>query len=418
MFSGDVTVPPSKSVAHRAILCAALAKGTSELHPIAASKDMAATIGAVKALGANAEYDETTQTLYVNGIESAASQAEIDCIESGSTLRFLIPIAAALGTRATFIGRGRLPKRPIGCYTECLPPHGTMCETQGGLPFAIHGKLQPGEFSIPGNISSQFITGLLFALPLLNGNSRITLITELESAGYVDITISVLRDFGITVIPDEKGWIVPGNQTYRPNHYTVEGDWSQAAFFLAMGALTTDPAGIRIHGLRNDSAQGDKAAADIFRQFGAIVDEIDDGVYVRPGKLHGITADVSTVPDLVPAMAACAALCDGTTVIENAARLRIKESDRLAAMENGLRALGASVSSTEDSMTVTGVRTLSGGTADGCNDHRIVMSLSACAARCTGDITVTDAQSISKSYPDYFEDYNQLGGNAHVIHLG
>lgn len=420
-FAGHVTVPPSKSVAHRAILCAALAGGDSILSPIAPSEDMTATIGAVRALGARTEYDAGSRTLRVQGITSPASAAAVDCIESGSTLRFLIPVAAALGVSAAFTGRGRLPQRPIGCYTDCLPQHGVACRTEGGLPLGISGRLTPGEFAIPGNISSQFITGLLFALPLLPEESRITLTTPLESAGYVDITIAVLKDFGVTVLPDEKGWVVPGGQRFMPRNYTVEGDWSQAAFFLSMGALSANTEGIFLHGLRNDSAQGDRAVVSVFRRFGAQICETEDGVWVRPapdGILHGITADVSTIPDLVPAMAACGALCEGTTVLENAARLRLKESDRLAAMEQGLQALGAKVCSTADTLTVIGQSLLSGGTAQGCNDHRIVMALSACAARCTGEITVTDAHSIRKSYPDFFEDYNRLGGDAHVFDLG
>lgn len=421
-FAGEVTIPPSKSFAHRAILCAALADGESMLSPVAWNRDIEATLGAARALGAEATFDAETQTVRIRGIQTPAQKAQINCLESGSTVRFLIPIAAALGTEAVFTGEGRLPERPIGCYADCLPPHGTACVSDGGLPFSISGKLQAGEFSLPGNISSQFITGLLLALPLLSGDSRITLTTPLESVGYVDITISVLRDFGIEVQPDASGWRIPGNQRYQARSYTVEGDWSQAAFFLAMGAMTDQPGGIRIRGLRWDSVQGDRAAADVFKRFGARITRQNDGVLVQPpvapDHLHGIRIDVSDIPDLVPAMAACAAVCEGTTSIENAARVRIKESDRLAAMEDGLRALGAAVSSTPDSLTIQGSPRLAGGLAQGCNDHRIVMALSTCAARADAPVTITDAQSIRKTYPNFFEDYNQLGGDAHVIDLG
>lgn len=419
-FVGDVTVPPSKSFAHRAILCAALADGESALSPVAWNRDIEATLNAARALGAEAAFDAESQTVRIQGICTPAKKAEINCLESGSTVRFLIPVAAALGTQAVFTGEGRLPERPIGCYADCLPPHGTACVSDGGLPFSISGQLQPGEFSIPGNISSQFITGLLLALPLLSGDSRITLTTPLESVGYVDITLSVLRDFGIEVHPDASGWRIPGNQHYQARSYTVEGDWSQAAFFLAMGAMTDNPDGIRIHGLRWDSVQGDRAAADVFTRFGARITRHGDFVLVQPpaDRLHGIRVDVSDIPDMVPALAACAAACEGTTMIENAARVRIKESDRLAAMENGLRDLGAAVSSTPDSLTIEGASRLAGGTAQGCNDHRIVMALSACAARADAPVTITDAQSIRKTYPNFFEDYNRLGGDAHVLDLG
>lgn len=419
-FAGDVTVPPSKSFAHRAILCAALADGESVLSPVAWNRDIEATLNAARALGAKAAFDAESQTVRIQGIRTPAKKAEINCLESGSTVRFLIPVAAALGTQAVFTGEGRLPERPIGCYADCLPPHGTACVSDGGLPFSISGQLQPGEFSIPGNISSQFITGLLLALPLLSGDSRITLTTPLESVGYVDITLSVLRDFGIEVHPDASGWLIPGNQRYQARSYTVEGDWSQAAFFLAMGAMTDNPDGICIHGLRWDSVQGDRAAADVFARFGARITRQDDCVLVQPpvDRLHGIRVDVSDIPDMVPALAACASACEGTTIIENAARVRIKESDRLAAMENGLRDLGAMVSSTPDSLTIEGASRLAGGTAQGCNDHRIVMALSACAARADAPVTITDAQSIRKTYPNFFEDYNRLGGGAHVLDLG
>ena len=417
-FSGDVTVPSSKSATHRAVLCAALARGESVLSPVILSRDIEATIAAVCGLGAHAEYTPDTKELRIHGIESPVRHAVIQCGESGSTLRFLIPVAASLGCSATFLGEGRLPARPVGCYTECLPPHGVACTTESGLPFSVHGHLQPGEFILPGNISSQFITGLLFALPLLDGDSRITLSSPLESAGYVELTLSVLKDFGITILPDAKGWFIPGGQTLTARAYTIEGDWSQAAFFMAMGALSKAPAGVCIHGLRADSVQGDKAAVDIFRRFGAEIIESDRDLIVRPGTLRGITVDAADIPDLVPAIAACAAFCPEKTVIQNAARLRIKESDRLFALEHNLRALGVAVSSTKDSLTIVGRKELPGGTCSGFRDHRIVMAMAVCTAGCTDEITITDADSIQKSYPDFFKDYNQLGGNAHVVHMG
>ena len=234
-LTGPVSLPASKSAAHRAILCASLAKGISHLSNFSFSQDMEATCRAVEALGVKTSLTGDTLTVDSRSL-FAPSQAVLDCGESGSTLRFLIPTAAAGGVRAEFTGRGRLPERPIGVYLDCLPQAGVACRTQGGLPLSISGALRPGVFRLPGNISSQFITGLLLALPILNGGSEIRLTSPLESAGYVDMTIEMMKRFGVTVTPVENGWLVPGNQSYVPRDLAIEGDWSQAAFFLAAGA--------------------------------------------------------------------------------------------------------------------------------------------------------------------------------------
>lgn len=407
---GSVTVPPSKSAAHRAILCAALARGESRLSNIADSEDMRATLGAIEAIGIQVVREKDTLTIRSDG--PWREEAKIDCGESGSTLRFLIPVLAALGLNARLTGKGRLPDRPLGVYLDCLPPHGAVLETAGGLPLTIGGGLSPGEYTLPGNVSSQFITGLLLALPLLPGDSRIRLTTPLESAGYIDLTLAVLRDFGIEIHPAENGWNVPGWQRYQPRDYTVEGDWSQAAFFLAAGALGGK---LSILGLRRDSAQGDREAENLFRRFGAQVEWQDGALTVSGGALHGIAINAMQIPDLVPVLAATAALAEGRTVITGAERLRLKESDRLAAMTAGLSALGAAVEQQPDGLVIDGVSQLSPGTAKGQNDHRVVMAL-AIAALCGGAPTViTDAESVAKSYPDFFEEYNRLGGKANVI---
>jgi 3-phosphoshikimate 1-carboxyvinyltransferase len=400
VLNGRILVPPSKSAAHRAVICSALANGT-DIFPDGTylSDDIAATRLGMKAMQNR------------HGIE----KVRIDCGESGSTLRFLIPIAAALGINAEFVGRGRLPERPIGIYLHCLPTHGVPCRTEGGLPFAIEGKLSPGEFTLPGNVSSQFITGFLLALPLLNGDSRLILSSPLESAGYVDMTIEMMRDFGVTVKPIENGWQISGGQAYLPRAYSVERDWSQAAFFLAAGALGGK---LELEGLNPNSCQGDRAAEQLFQAFGAKIKWNGSVLSVTPNQLNGIAIDASQIPDLVPVLAATAALSKGQTRIYNAQRLRIKESDRLAAMANGLTRLGGKVRQTDDGLIIDGVAQLHGGTVNGCNDHRIVMALAIAALHADGCVTISDAQSIRKSYPTFFEDYNRLGGNAHVISMG
>ncbi len=423
---GDVTVPPSKSAAHRALLCAALSKGKSTVCNIDRSKDMEATLGAIRALGAAAAYDREQKTVAIDASKlGCRDSGEIDCLESGSTLRFLIPIAAAIGGNWRFIGSGRLPQRPLGVYGALLPEHGVEFCSEGGLPLEISGKLTAGEYRLPGNVSSQFITGLLFALPLLDGDSRILLTSPLESKGYVELTIAVLKDFGIAVTEIEAGWKVFGRQSYAVRNYAVEGDWSQAAFFLSMAALCPTGSEVRLHGLDRNSVQGDRACVERFEDFG-LQTEWRDGVLSawnphagKPfGGLKGHDIDVSQIPDMVPALAVCGALSQGETQILNAGRLRLKESDRLAAMEEAINALGGQARTTADSLVLQGTPAFHGGRVQGRNDHRVVMSLAAAALRCQGEIAVTDEKSIQKSYPGFFEDFGKLGGNAHVVNLG
>jgi len=399
VLSGKITIPPSKSAAHRAVICSALANGP-DIFPA----------------GAHLSNDITVTSLAMKALHNPKSMnIQIDCGESGSTLRFLIPIAAALGIRTEFTGHGRLPERPIGVYLDCLPNHGVSCKTAGGLPLVIDGQLTPGKFVLPGNISSQFITGLLLALPLLKGDSELALSSPLESAGYVDMTIEIMQDFGITVNPIANGWRIAGNQSYQPRDYRVERDWSQAAFFLAAGALGGN---LELEGLNPNSCQGDRAAETLFVAFGAKTQWKDSALSVTAQTLSGIEIDASQIPDLVPVLAVTAALSKGRTRIYNAQRLRIKESDRLAAMANGLTRLGGKVQQTDDGLLIDGVTRLHGGEVDGCNDHRIVMAFAIAALNADGCVTISDAQSIQKSYPTFFEDYNQLGGNAHVVNLG
>lgn len=422
---GHVKLPPSKSAAHRAVLCAALSGGKSILHNVDLSEDILATCGAVKALGAEISYEKESADLTLDASQIKGGTGEIDCGESGSTLRFLIPIAAAMGGTWRFTGRGRLPQRPLGVYEELLPVHGVSFQTEGGLPLEIRGQLIPGEYRLPGNISSQFVTGLLLALPLLPEDSTIVLTSPLESKGYVDLTVSMMNDFGLRTEKTETGWHVPGNQRSAVREYTVEGDWSQAAFFLCMAALSPTGAPVVLEGLNPGSLQGDMACVELFRQFGLQL--CWEGTSLKAwnpkagepyGGLSAAVIDASQIPDMVPALSVCAALCRGETRIENAQRLRLKESDRLAAMEEALNALGGRVKATPDGLLIQGVPALTGGNAEGKNDHRVVMALSAAALRCSREVSVTDPWSIRKSYPAFFDDYRKLGGTARVFNLG
>ena len=386
--NGTVFAPPSKSDAHRAIICAALSGGVCTIAPIALSDDIRATTG-----------------VFSN------KAATLDCGESGSTLRFMIPVAAAGGVEATFLGRGRLPERPIGVYTEALPGKGVTVDTEGGLPLKISGQLKSGVYRVPGSVSSQFITGLLFALPLLKGDSDIILTSPIQSAGYINMTIRTMAKFGVEVDILDNGWHIRGRQHYVPSDYTTDGDWSQAAFFLVAGAVSGD---VEVLNANIDSAQGDRRIAALLREFGAEVIQDGDRLRVKRSPMTAIDIDASQIPDLVPVLAVCACFANGVTRITNAERLRIKESDRLKTTAQLINSLGGKVKELADGLEITGVGKLYGGFAEGCGDHRIVMSAAVCASGAAEKIKCTDAMSINKSYPDFFEDYAKIGGTAEL----
>lgn len=409
-LNGTVAIPPSKSDVHRAIICGALSRGKCVISPVDLSEDIKATIGCVETLGAKVNINEGV--LAIDGSEMfKGNNYQIFCNESGSLLRFIIPVVSAVGISATFTGAGRLPERPIGIYLDCLPKAGVKCTTKSGLPLTVDGQLQPGEFEIPGNVSSQFITGLLFALPLLKEDSKIILTSPLESVAYVDITINVMKKFGVIIEATDYGYFVKGNQKYIPKNYTTEGDWSNAAFFMTAAAIKGD---ITVTGVDKNSAQGDKEIAEILKRFGAKVEFTDNGVRVQKGDLKATNIDARQIPDLVPILAVCATFAEGTTHITGAERLRIKESDRLSAIANAINKLGGNVVEKPDGLVITGVKSLKGGTVQGVNDHRIVMAMSVATLMATDTVTITDMESIKKSFPNYFEEYNRLGGISYV----
>ena len=390
ILRGTVQIPPSKSVSHRALICSYLAGGGG-VGPIIDSNDMRATRQVLQA--------------FANGSSSA------NCIESGSTMRFMIPVAAALGLDITFVGEGSLLTRTVGEYLDLLPQHGVSVESDGCLPMRISGRLQPGDYSIAGDVSSQYLTGLLLALPLLDGDSRIELTTQLQSKPYVDMTVKVMSEYGVVVEEGDKGYFVPGNQKYKICDYNVESDWSQAAFFLAAGVIGGD---ITLTGLDMDSTQGDKAIVDILRRFGGDITVDGTGIRAVASQLTGTVIDATDTPDLVPILAVVAAHAQGETVITGAERLRYKESDRLLSVCDNLERMGAQVTPHNDGMTIVGGR-LKGARLDGYNDHRIVMSFCVAALDAEGDTAITHPMSINKSYPTFFDDYNNLGGRANVL---
>ena len=380
-LEGTVTPPPSKSQAHRAILAQLLAGGGT-VSNLAASQDIEATRRCAAALKTEGD-----------GLPL------LDCGESGSTLRFLIPIALALRGGGRFTGRGRLMERPQKPYFDIFDEKGISYEQKDGV-LTLRGELEPGEYRLPGNVSSQFVTGLLYALPLMERESRIVLTSPLESRGYVDMTLEVLRDFGITVENQNyERFIVPGDQVFQARDFTIEADWSQAAFWMAAGSLGNP---VRTTGLNDRSIQGDRIIEEHFASFAW-------------GTGRTVEIDVSDCPDLVPPLAVMAAFHDGTTRLTNAARLRLKESDRLATVTKMLTALGGQVEEGPDWLAIPGTRFLKGGTVDGANDHRIVMAAAIAATRCTGPVTILGAEAVNKSYPTFWEEYKRLGGEFDVL---
>jgi len=411
VLRGRLAAVPSKSDAHRLLVCAALADRPCELRLPFGSADIEATVRCLRALGA--AFDRSGEALFVTPMGRPAPNALLPCGESGSTLRFLLPVAAALGSSARFTGEGRLPERPLGELLICLRAHGAVFDREK-LPLAVSGALSGGEYTLPGDISSQYVTGLLLALPLLARDSRIRLDSPLQSAGYVEMTLSALARFSVSVIRRADGFFIPGGQRFRApkGAVVVEGDWSNAAFFLAAGALG---AAVTVTGLNPDSRQGDKIVTDLLIKFGARVRREGDAVTVSPGRLRGQTIDLGDIPDLLPPLAVVAAAAGGETRFLNAARLRLKESDRLSAVAEMLRALGAEAEEGPDFLTVHGGKRLRGGTADSRGDHRIAMAAALAAVLSDGDIVLENPAAVMKSYPNFFSDYQRMGGICHVF---
>ena len=406
--AGVIQIPASKSQAHRMLICAALSREPSRLILDGFSADIEATMQCLEALGARCE--ETANGLSVTPVGVCPAQARLDVGESGSTLRFLLPVLGALGVQAEIRMHGRLPERPLSPLWEVLEAHGMRLQ-QDGTILHTDGQLIAGDYSLPGNVSSQFISGLLFALPLLGGNSTLTVTGALQSARYVSMTEQALAEAGILTKKDGPVWQIGGGQRYAsPAVQTVEGDWSNAAFFLCMGALSAT--GVTVTGLNSTSLQADRAVTEILVRFGAELTVSEDAVTVRRGVLHGITLDAGPIPDLIPVVSCLAALCDGETRVENAARLRLKESDRLQTTAALLSALGGSVRELPDGLIISGRGRLSGGTADACGDHRIAMSAAMAACGCEGPVTVSGSECVAKSYPAFWEDFASLKEDA------
>lgn len=410
ILEGVVVLPPSKSQAHRMLICAALGSAPCTFSCSGVNDDILATMHSLNALGADISYNDGIFTVSPVKVQKGGT---LNCGESGSTLRFLMSVAAALGADATFVGGGKLPTRPMGDLCKVLEEHGLSFHkhTPGlELPITCTGTLQGGKFKLPGNLSSQYLTGLLFALPLLPCDSEIEIIGGLTSASYVEMTLDALRVAGVTVEKRCDNYYIKGNQRYSlPGNLVVEGDWSSAAFWVVAGVIGKKPVVVR--GVSPSSLQGDRRIIDHLRLMGAYIDITPDGIVAMPSQLFGTELDCTDTPDLVPILSVAAAVASGTTLFTNVGRLRFKECDRLAAMKNVLAAAGIASVVGEDTFTVIGGNPVAQQPIDSCGDHRIAMSAAILSTASHGVTTINGAECVAKSYPTFFDDFALLGGN-------
>ena len=389
LLSGKISAIPSKSMAHRLLICAAFADRDTEIFCPRLSSDITASAECLKALGAEIEYDDGV--FCVKAITNVKDMAEIDCGESGSTLRFLLPVVCALGKGAKIKMHGRLPERPLSPLWEELEAHGCSLSKEGDV-LTVGGKLHGGKFKLRADVSSQFISGLLFAIPLLEEESEIELVGNVESAGYIRMTMDALSTFGVQTEMDGNILKIKGGKKYiSPVKAVVEGDWSNAAFWYAANSMGSR---IEITGLDESSSQGDRKVIEA-------VNVITSGDCV---------IDVKDIPDLVPILSVLASVSKGKTEFINAGRLRIKESDRIKSVCEIIKSLGGDCTETENGIIINGVRQLHGGTVDSVNDHRIAMSAAIAATVCEQSVIVLGAEAVNKSYPDFWKDYESLGG--------
>ena len=407
---GEVAAPASKSMAHRALICAALADRPTDIACSTTSVDIEATAECLRQLGA--KISKTADGFFVEPIAEPHENAKLNCCESGSTLRFMLPVAASLGKVVSLDGTGRLPQRPIGELCAALRTHG--CSTSGdSLPLTVSGKLTAGDYVIDGSVSSQFISGLLLALPQTHAESTVTITGDIQSRPYIEMTLDALSDFGIkTEFKENKITVFENNGYISPEKYTVESDWSNGAFFICAGAIGKN--NVKCLNLTPASRQGDKAVAEIVKKFGANLSIDGKTVSVKPQEMKPLRIDVGDIPDLVPVLAATACFVNGTTEFVNAARLKIKESDRILSTAQLINDLGGCAVPGDDTLTVHGTGKLTGGTVDSFNDHRIVMAAAIAASACENETVINGCEAVNKSFPTFFDEYTRLGGKATI----
>lgn len=409
-LNGRLTVPSSKSAAHRVLICSALSDRPTVIKCAGAGDDIRATVGCLRALGSEVKENGDTMSLTpVGAIPSVAGRPVMDCGESGSTLRFMLPVTAALGIASTFTGRGRLPQRPLSPMYEQMVLHGVTMSPNGVMPLTVDGRLFGGDFALDAGVSSQFVSGLLMAFPLTGTDCRLQLTGKRESTPYIDLTVSVMRRFGVIVEDFGKGYFVAGEQRYSSSGEAfVEGDWSGAAFWLV--AACAGSGVIECSGLDYDgSVQGDRTVVDILRKMGGKVEVNGLSVKAFPSSMHGVEVDCSNIPDLVPALAVAAAMSSGETVLKGVGRLRIKESDRIKSVCAMLSSFGIRNMGSDDCIRISGGEPV-GGKVNTEGDHRIAMAAAAMASVAQGVTVIENPECSAKSYPGFFDSFKKLGG--------
>lgn len=414
-LSGSVNIPPSKSMAHRALFCAFLSDGKSQIDNIELSEDIISTCRVIEALGGEIQVLDSSflgrKKLLVHGKGSVSiKNYKINCGESGTTARFVIPVSRLCEESAAIDGSGKLVSRPFNAFFPVFEKCGIEYEIHNNkLPLTLNGRLRAGDYFLPGDISSQFISGLLLALPLLDESSTIQITTPVESAAYIDMTISMQNNFGVEVHFDKKEnkLIIPGCQKYIAQKYSVEGDWSQAAFWIAAGIMSGP---IYISGLNKESIQGDKVIENLVKSMGGNVSWKNDCLVAQRSTLRGICIDVSQCPDIAPILAVLGSICEGRMEIMNASRLRIKESDRIKAIVTELTNIGGKLIEQRDGIIIDGVSKLKGGHCKSWNDHRIVMSSAVATTMCDNNVIIEGVSAVNKSYPSFWEHFVSLGG--------
>ncbi len=402
---GTIKAPASKSVCHRILILAAFGEKPTEIDCGEISADISATIECLSAMGAEIQRNESVIT--VNPIKKMPKGIiHLHCGESGSTLRFLLPAVGVIGGKAVFHMEGRLSKRPVTALINQLEYNGMSFDVNENT-ISCGGKLHSGDFILPGDLSSQYISALLMALPLLDGDSTLKITGEIQSEPYIEITLSILKRAGVKINKTGREYIISGNQhPSLPENITAEGDYSSAAFFLCAGALSEK--GVKVSKLNENSVQGDKEITAILKRMGAEIAKNKDQITVKGGKLHGTEIDASQIPDLVPVLAVAAALSEGETRIVNAERLRLKESDRLSTTRKMLSALGADIKETSAGLVICGKKQLTGGKTESYNDHRIAMAAAVAAIGCENAVIIDNAEAVEKSYPGFWRDFESL----------
>ncbi len=403
---GQINAIASKSAAHRALICAAFSDRPTKIVCEATNNDIEATAACLSALGARVERRAPYYTVTPVRPENITRGAVLPAGESGSTLRFLLPVAAALGAECTFTMEGRLPQRPLSPLSEELEAHGIKL-IKNGNELTVHGKLCGNSFCIDGGVSSQFVSGLLFALTLMDNDTTLTVTGNIESAPYIKMTEDALASFGVALDKQNNTYIFKKSSRFiSPELLRIEGDWSNAAFPLCMGVLGGN---VTLGGLNMAASQGDRAVLEILRRMGADIKEADGNLTAAKSKLCGTEIDASQIPDLVPVLAVVASVAKGKTTIYGASRLRLKESDRLATTAEMLGALGADIIVTDDGLVIVGKERLVGGNVSSHNDHRIAMSAAVASVVCNAPVKLDGAEAVAKSYPAFWQDIAKLG---------